>query len=427
MGSIGAWVLTAGEPEYQGSRLVAALQAQGSGSTSPAASPSDERPTRIDRAPVRTLAKAPYAAYSAVVVDPKREEIVAQDEGRTNILIYDRLANTPPGAAVAEPKRTIGGPLKKISTNCGVYVDPANGDIYSVSGDVQTTLTIFSREAKGNVPPNRQLDTPLRSFGIAADEQSQEMFLTIQHPPAVVVWRKTAQGKESPIRILEGDKTQLADAQGIALDTKNQLLYVSNRGATSAIKPGMEFSGIPVAGEGEARTWLSPDNWFDSYWERYVPGSGRFASPSITVYPLKASGNTPPLRIIQGPQTQLNWPTHIHVDVEHQELFATDPTGDSVQVFRATDSGDVAPIRVLKGPKTKLSHPFGVFVDEANQELVVANSNNHAITVYRRTAEGDPPPIRTIRSAPEGTKSLMVGSIGSLGYDSKRNEILAPN
>ncbi|MEE8177167.1 MAG: hypothetical protein V3T65_04160 [Acidobacteriota bacterium] len=432
-GSITAWVLSAGEPqapEHQSPRLVAALQAPSQGSTSSATPSSDERPIRIDRPPVRSI-EDPHAGYSAVAVDSIRDEIVLQDQNRELILVYDRLDNTPPGAAFTEPKRMIGGRQTKISANCGLYIDPVSGDIYSVNNDVGNTMNIFSREAKGDVPPMRELNTPHRTFGIAVDEEAQELFLTNQHPSAVLVWRKMAQGKEAPLRILQGGKTQLASVHGIALDTKNQLMYVVNRGAGSDVRRGMGFSGVPVTGEEDARTWGIPNiwpSWARYYRNRFVPGSGFFAPPSITVYPLKAKGNTPPLRVIQGPRTQLNWPAHIYMDVAHQELYVATAVGDAIQVFRATDSGNVAPVRVLKGPKTKLRYPHGVYVDEANQEMVVASFGNHSVLVYPRTAEGDTAPIRVIRDAPEGTLSSMFGQhIASMAYDTKRNEVIAPN
>ncbi len=390
---------------------------------------SDERTTiRIQRSPLRTQAEQ-YPGYSAVAVDATHDEIVAQDENMGNILIYDRLANTPPTAAMTEPKRIIGGRQTEISDNCAVYVDPSSGDIYSVNNDVHNILSIFSREARGNVAPDRQLRTPHRTFGIAVDQEAQEMYVTTQHPPSVLVWRKMAQGKEAPLRILQGYKTQLAYVHGITLDTKNQLMYVVNRGAATSLKSGRGFREVPVVGEGEVRTWVHPDSsWSHEYRQDwFIPGSGRFIPPSITVYPFKASGNVPPLRVIQGPQTQLSWPSHIHIDLEHQELFVVNAYGDSVVVFRTTDSGNVAPTRVIKGPKTKLNAPHGVFVDEANQEIVVANFGNYSLTVYPRTAEGDTPPLRVIRSAPEGTLSPMFGRIGALEYDSKRGQILAPN
>jgi amidohydrolase family protein len=38
---------------------------------------------------------------------------------------------------------------------------------------------------------------------IAVDEQTQEMFITTQHPATVLVWPKTAEGKHAPLRVLE--------------------------------------------------------------------------------------------------------------------------------------------------------------------------------------------------------------------------------
>ena len=176
--------------------------------------------------------------------------------------------------------------------------------------------------------------------------------------------------------------------------------------------------------EGE-RTWDIPEQLYA--WKNFVPGSGEFHPPAITVYALKANGDVPPLRVIQGPLTQLNWPAHISMDVEHQELFVTNSVTDEILVFSATANGNVAPVRVLKGPRTNLKKPHGVFVDVKNDEIVVANFGNHAATVYRRTASGDTAPIRTIRAAPVNTPAAMLGNVGALNYDTKRDQILAPN
>ena len=102
----------------------------------------------------------PNPSFSAVTVDVVRDEIILQDESLEQITVYDRLANTPPNATMTEPKRIIGGPLTTLSLNCGIYVDQANGDIYSVNGDVSNWMTVFSREARGNVEADRALHTP---------------------------------------------------------------------------------------------------------------------------------------------------------------------------------------------------------------------------------------------------------------------------
>jgi len=158
-----------------------------------------------------------------------------------------------------------------------------------------------------------------------------------------------------------------------------------------------------------------------------VPGSGRFVSPSITVYPKKASGNTPPLRVIEGPRTQLNWPTGIVIDPENGELFVANDMLDSILVFNSSAEGDVAPIRVLEGVNTGIKNPTGLFLDTHNNELWVTNFGNHTLTVYPSGAGGDTAPLRTIRSAPMGEPSLMIGNPGAVEFDTKRKEILVPN
>ena len=381
-------------PASAPARLMAAIRQEQVAANRTAENPSDPRTSiDADRAPVRVI-RDTYPTYSAVAVDTVRNEIVLQDENLFQVLVYDRTDNTPPNAAMTEPKRVIGGKLTKVEFNCGLYIDPKSGDIYSVNNDTMDTMVVFSRNARGNVAPDRELRTPHRTYGIAVDEENQEIYLTVEHPPQVVVYRKTASGEEKPLRALRGLKTQLEDAHGIAIDTKNQLMYVANHGHASNPR---------------------------------VPGGGSFEPPSITVYPLRAEGDTPPLRVIEGSRTRLNWPAQIFLDPERQELFVANDGEDSILVFRASDSGNAAPIRVIQGPKTGLKNPTGVFVDQQNRELVVSNMGNHSATVYALTASGDAAPLRTIRAAPQGKLALAIGNPGAAGYDSKREEILVPN
>jgi 6-phosphogluconolactonase (cycloisomerase 2 family) len=347
----------------------------------------------LERAPLRTIRDS-FPTYSAVAVDVANNEIVLQDENLFQIMVYDRLANTPARANLTEPKRVIGGHETKMEFNCGLYIDPKTGDIYSVNNDTLDTVTVFSRSARGNVHPDRTLHTPHGTYGIAVNEEAQELYLTVQHENAVVVHRKMAEGEEKPIRRLEGPHVRLADPHGIGLDTKNQWLFVANYGNAKDVK---------------------------------VPGSGTFVPPSINVYPLRANGDTVPVRVITGPQTQLNWPAHIYVDQEHGEVFVANDGESSVLVFRVTDNGNVAPTRVLKGAKTQIKNPTGIFVDTVHDELVVANMGNHSATVYPRTAQGDVPPARMIRTGPLDQPALQIGNPGSVAYDTRRDAIITPN
>jgi DNA-binding beta-propeller fold protein YncE len=363
------------------------------------------------RPPLRIISD-PYPSFSSVAVDLERDEVVMTDENLFQILVYDRLTNTPPTARMTEPKRMIGGTQTKIEFQCGVYVDPKSGDIYAINNDTVDTMVIFSREARGNVPPDRELRTPHGTFGIAVHEQRQELFLTIQHTSSVVVYPKAAVNEDPPLRVLHGSRTGLADPHGIALDTRNNVFFVSNHGSYK------EFINKEITEQG--KTTVIPQR-------RHVLGSGRNLPPSITVHALDAKGDEPPVRVIGGPKTQLNWPSGMAADPERDELYVANDSGNAVLVFRASASGDVAPLRVIQGPRSGIQNPTGLFLDTKNDELWVSNFGNHTVTVYKPTASGDAPPLRTIRSGPRDEPALMIGNPGGLAYDTKRDEILVPN
>jgi len=397
--------------------LMAALQQRQEGRQAAITARNAATEDRSKLKPVRWI-HDPYAAYSSVAVDPMNNEVVLTDENLFQILVYDRTATTPASARLTEPKRIIAGLNTKIEFQCGLYIDPKTGNIYAVNNDTVDTLVIFDRNAKGNVPPTRELYTPHGTFGIAVDEAAEEMFLTLQHDSAMVVFRKYAQKDESPLRLLQGDATSLADPHGIALDTKNGWVFISNHGAVSSRSPRPDAR--------PSRRAAQKQNW-PLERAQAVPGSGRNLPPSIIVHSMKAQGNASPLRVIQGPKTQFNWPTGLAIDEQRGELYVANDMGNSILVFNATDSGDVAPKRVIKGPKTNVANPTGVWVDLKNNELWVANFMNHSATVYPLNASGDVAPLRMIRSGPLNEASLGIGNPHPVAYDSKREQILVPN
>ena len=396
-------------PASAPSSLTSAWQQISEDTSPPAAS---IREQAAQRAPVRMI-HDPYPSFSSIAVDAKNGDIVMTDENLFQILVYDRLTNTPARATMSEPRRVIAGLKTKIEFQCGVYVDPDSGDVYAVNNDTVDTLVVFSRNAKGNVPPDRELRTPHGTFGIAVDEERKEIFLTIQHSNAMVVYEKTAQGEDAPLRIVQGNSTRLADPHGVAIDKKRDEIFISNFGSVRDFRrPGRQ------GGSGEERNMPATQS---------VPGSGRVVPSSINVYPIGADGDTPPVRVITGPNTQLNWPTGLAMDEARNELYVANDMGDSVLVFRTDAEGDATPLRVLKGPHTGIKNPTGVNIDAKNGELLVANFGNHSATIYKLPAGGDTAPLRRIRSGPVEQPALMIGNPGALTYDSKREALIVPN
>ena len=405
-------------PASASSSLAAALYPQGSSAgTGDRPLPSEAQREAISkREPLYTVTD-PHFGYAGIAIDPVRNEVVLAEENLSRLLVYDRMENTPPTAAMSEPKRMIGGEATFLEYACSVYIDPESGDIYGVNNDTMNWMPVFGRDARGNVSPKRKLRTPHTTFGIVADEGEQELFLTIQDDHAVVVYAKDAQDHDAPLRILQGDRTQLADPHGIAVDTVRNEIFVSNWGTYNERPPLSEGGG----GGNVDR----PD--FPVGRRRAFPGSGKIDPPSITVYPKKAEGDTAPIRVIRGPRTQMDWPTALAAHPERGEIFVANDTGDSVIVFRADANGDAAPIRVLKGPRTMIKNPTGVTVDVKNNELWVASFGSHAATVFAIDADGNATPKRVIRSGPVEAPSPKLSNPHTVAYDSKREEILVAN
>src|SRR5437899_6765584 len=96
--------------------------------------------------------------YSAVTVDTRLNEVYLQDPNTWSIRVFGRLDNTPPEASRTEARRVIGGPKTDLQFNSCVYVDPKNGDIYSVEDDIGDAIVVFKNNANGDPEPIRKLN-----------------------------------------------------------------------------------------------------------------------------------------------------------------------------------------------------------------------------------------------------------------------------
>jgi hypothetical protein len=177
--------------------LMAALPQQrpgtaGAADATPPPLPSEAVKSDIaKRHPISTL-RDPRNVFSGLFIDTFRNEVVIAEENNFSVLVYDRTENTPPGAALSEPKRMISGERTYLEYGCGVYVDPETGEIYVINNDTLNWMPVFNRSAKGNITPNRRLATPYSTFGLVGDEDTQELLMTIQEDNAVLTFKKTA-------------------------------------------------------------------------------------------------------------------------------------------------------------------------------------------------------------------------------------------
>ena len=121
---------------------------------------------------------------------------------------------------------------------------------------------------------------------------------------------------------------------------------------------------------------------------------------AILIFRGDADGEEPPIRIIQGPDTQLHNPDRVDIDPVNNEILI--PEDDKILVFPREANGNVAPIRVLASPGNSLGE---VNTDPFRNLLVVGGSTRtggrraHALMTFNRTDQGNVEP-RTMITGP---------------------------
>ncbi len=142
--------------------------------------------------------------------------------------------------------------------------------------------------------------------------------------------------------------------------------------------------------------------------------------PRISGFARLANGNVTPDRIIEGQHTNLSRTMHgLAYDDLHDELIVPVALSGAVLVFRGGATGDEPPLRIIQGSKTGMIRPQTVEVDPVHGEIIAGDSSSRAIVIYDRMANGDVKPLRTIG----GSKTLFRDIIG-IAMDPKRNVIL---
>lgn len=156
---------------------------------------------------------------------------------------------------------------------------------------------------------------------------------------------------------------------------------------------------------------------------------------AVLVFRGDANGEAAPIRVIQGPRTQLSGSDYagvdrLDVDPIHDEIFV--PARNAVLVFPRGAIGDVAPIRVIKGPETRIGSSQTLAVDPVHNLIVVGDTGaggdpqrnrlgiitvaggdgtlrrdpRGSLLIFNRTDNGNVKPVRAISGPKAGISSL---------------------
>jgi hypothetical protein len=147
------------------------------------------------------------------------------------------------------------------------------------------------------------------------------------------------------------------------------------------------------------------DIYYDEVHDEFVV-TNPFAQ-AVLVFAGGTTGNQPPLRVIQGPHTQMTGSDRVTVDPIHDEIFV--PAQNKLLVFPRTANGDIAPIRVIRGPDTMMRGANAAAVDPIHDLLVLglqgsarSSTGTGALLIFNRTDNGNVKPRGVIRGPKSG-------------------------
>ena len=138
---------------------------------------------------------------------------------------------------------------------------------------------------------------------------------------------------------------------------------------------------------------------------------------AILIFRGAANGEEAPVRVIQGPKTQIQGTDYdgndqMAFDELHGEIYIP-VAGSKILVFSREANGDVAPLRVLGGPDTQIRGTARgharIGVDGVHNVLVITSSGERgsggSMLIFDRLANGNTKP----RAVIQGSKTLIGG------------------
>jgi hypothetical protein len=145
-------------------------------------------------------------------------------------------------------------------------------------------------------------------------------------------------------------------------------------------------------------------------------------SGAVLVFKGGATGDEPPLRVIQGSKTGMIRPQTVEVDPVHNEIVAADSSSRAILIYDRNANGDVEPLRKIGGSKTLFRDIIGIAIDPV-RNLIYASTRStdgfSGILTFDRMANGDVAPIRKIG----GPMTGALGRFRQLKVDSERGMV----
>ncbi|MSO20062.1 MAG: hypothetical protein EXQ56_06280 [Acidobacteria bacterium] len=262
--------------------------------------------------------------------------------------------------------RNLAGQATKLSrTMHDIRYDSVNDEILVTNPFAQAIIT-FRGDADGNATPLRIIQGPKTQLGgvdrLDVDVVNNEIL--VPDGDRILVYPRAANGDVAPLRIIEGANTQLRSATTLSVDPVHNLLAVGLNKAGRAIT--MNADGTMSAQSADADGALMVFNRLDK-------------------------GNVAPRTLVRGPKSGIVRITQMAVYSPRKFMIATQPGEITVMepeeafvgVWSLDDNGNVPPLyRIGVGPKTTMKKPRGVVLNPRNKEMIIADMRLNAVLTF---------------------------------------------
>jgi hypothetical protein len=263
-------------------------------------------------------------------------------------------------------------------------------------------IAVFARLAKENAVPTRLLAGQATKLSrtmhdIRYDEAHDELYVSNPFAAAILVFRGGANGEEAPIRIIQGPGTQLEGPDRLDVDPVNNEIIVPEAGNTILVYPRTASGNVAPL-----RVIKGPDTQLrgirsvavDTVRNLLVGGTqyrkGNIEEGILLIYRRTANGNVKPLRVIQGPKTEIVRITQLQVYPPTGWILAAQagthdalhPDDGFIGIWSINDDGDVPPRWKIRGPNSTLIKPRGIALDPQNKSLIVSDMARNAVLTF---------------------------------------------
>ena len=378
----------------------------GSGKIEPPSITVYPRDARSDTVPVRTIRgpKTQLNWPTALAVHPERGELFVANDPTDSVLVFRIDADGD-----VAPIRVLKGARSLLKNPTGVAVDTTNNELW-VANFGNHSATVYPIDATGDAAPLRVIrSAPIASpapmlsnaHSMVFDSNRDEILVAncVGHP-SISAFSRTADGSVSPVRSIGGQRTLISRTiHDMAYDPIHDEIIVPawyvfgistfRGGDNGDVAPVRVIYGPKTQLKNAEAVAVDP-----VHGEIFVPSSAVNTTANtrdrVLVFRRQDNGDVAPIRILEGPDTGLSM-GRVTVDPVHDLLIASGR--DGIRIFDRTASGNTKPKAFIKGGGGLMTTypPKGlIFVAQSGGGRYVAEDY---VAVWSINDSGDVPPL----------------------------------